>query len=256
MTPRPGSPSTAQRTSMSRGRAAPPGEVHSRRSSGQGTSSRRCWTRAALSGGAHSSTAAARRMMPGRTSPSTRGTFIYRGHTMERVDAGDRLRGQAAPERRRRHVAQRRRNLEGGNGPRHHLEDGRDGVQGQDRHSSNGGAGWTTIVPSTANAGSYAWTVPGIASANGLVRVKESTTGTPADTSDETFSVVLARPLISLSRTALSFGAPLGGTATPNQQVVISNADAGTLSWTATPSAAWITATPGAGRTAGRSRSA
>ena len=59
------------------------------------------------------------------------------------------------------------------------------------------------------------------------------------------FSTVLPQTIV-LSRTSLRFGS-VGGTTTKTQSVLISDGGTGTLHWTATPSAAWITAAPGSG---------
>ncbi len=59
-------------------------------------------------------------------------------------------------------------------------------------------------------------------------------------------------PAIHLSRTALNYGAVAGGVSTSSQQILIANAGAGTLAWTATPSTAWITATPASGAGTGK----
>ena len=67
-------------------------------------------------------------------------------------------------------------------------------------------------------------------------------------TSSAAVRIILARPPeIHLNRTALSFGAPQGGIPTAVQPVLITNSGGGALAWTAVPSAAWITATPGSG---------
>ena len=124
-------------------------------------------------------------------------------------------------------------------------------------YSTNDGASWATIAASTTNLGSFAWRVPSIASASCRVRVREATTGTPSDVSDAPFSIVLAKPRITLSRTTMSFGGVTGGTPAPYQTVLIANPEGEILHWTATPSASWITATPssGTGAASGHDRS-
>jgi hypothetical protein len=54
-------------------------------------------------------------------------------------------------------------------------------------------------------------------------------------------------PEVHLSRTSLNFGASVGTVATGNQNILITNPQAGILHWTATPAAAWITVSPGSG---------
>jgi len=58
-------------------------------------------------------------------------------------------------------------------------------------------------------------------------------------------------PTIALSRTKLVFGAAAGGATTGAQSVVVSNSGTGTLVWTATAGAAWISVAPGSGTGAG-----
>ncbi|MCP5046731.1 MAG: hypothetical protein GY940_06140 [bacterium] len=60
-------------------------------------------------------------------------------------------------------------------------------------YSTNNGSSWTTITSSTANDGSYSWTVPSVSSSNCRVRVEE-TDGNPSDTSNSVFSIVTVTP--------------------------------------------------------------
>ncbi|MFC2161966.1 SBBP repeat-containing protein, partial [Acidobacteriota bacterium] len=57
-------------------------------------------------------------------------------------------------------------------------------------YSTNSGAVWATIVASTANTGTYPWTIPNTLSAQCLVRISEAADGNPVDTSDLLFSIV------------------------------------------------------------------
>jgi len=57
-------------------------------------------------------------------------------------------------------------------------------------YSTNGGTTWTTIVASTANTGTYAWTVPNAGSANGLVRVSDAANAAVFDVSNAVFTIV------------------------------------------------------------------
>jgi len=107
-------------------------------------------------------------------------------------------------------------------------------------YSSNGGTGWTTIIASTANDGSYSWTVPDIASTVCLIRISPAAGGAPTDTSDAPFTISSGTPVLRLSRTTMNFGAQAGN-ATPGQAVVITNAGTGTLYWAAARSSSWIT---------------
>ena len=65
-------------------------------------------------------------------------------------------------------------------------------------YSTDNGNSWTDIAPSTANDGSYNWTVPNIPSTNCLVRVSEAADGTPADISDAVFSIY-SQPFITVA---------------------------------------------------------
>ncbi len=108
--------------------------------------------------------------------------------------------------------------------------------------STDGGQNYTEIIASTPNSGSYQWTVPSTPSATCLIRISEAGNGSYADVSDAPFRILSPfSPTIKLSRASLSFGAAAGGAATAGQPVVVSNTGAGTLAWTAQPSAAWVT---------------
>jgi len=96
-------------------------------------------------------------------------------------------------------------------------------------YSTDNGTSYSSIVASTANTGSYGWTVPNAPSTTCLVRVSDALIGTLTDMSDAIFSIVFAAPRIALSRTSLAFGAVAGGTSTSSQSVVISNSGGGTL---------------------------
>jgi hypothetical protein len=71
-------------------------------------------------------------------------------------------------------------------------------------YSTNDGTGWSTIVSSTANDGSYSWTVPAVSSSNCKVRISE-TDGDPSDTSDSVFSIV------TVSNPGITVTSPNGG---------------------------------------------
>jgi hypothetical protein len=66
-------------------------------------------------------------------------------------------------------------------------------------YSIDGGNAWTVITASTANSGSYNWTVPSISSTNCLVRVSDADSGgPPSDVSDSPFSI-LPHPSITVT---------------------------------------------------------
>ncbi|MCX6564566.1 MAG: SBBP repeat-containing protein [Candidatus Aminicenantes bacterium] len=58
------------------------------------------------------------------------------------------------------------------------------------QYSTDRGANWTTIVASTTNTGTYAWTVPDASSVNGLVRVSDAANAAAFDVSDAAFTLV------------------------------------------------------------------
>ena len=56
-------------------------------------------------------------------------------------------------------------------------------------YSANGGGSWNTIIASTANTGSYPWTVPNNPSLSYLVRISDAADGNPSDISNAYFTV-------------------------------------------------------------------
>lgn len=56
--------------------------------------------------------------------------------------------------------------------------------------STNGGTGYSTIIASTPNNGSYAWTVPNTPSANCLVRISDAANADISDVSDSAFTII------------------------------------------------------------------
>ncbi|UCH98401.1 MAG: S8 family serine peptidase [Candidatus Aminicenantes bacterium] len=119
-------------------------------------------------------------------------------------------------------------------------------------YTTNNGSSWSTITSSTANDGSYSWTVTGTESSQCLVKVSEAADGNPSDTSDQVFSITESTPPgIALSRTRLNFGSVRFGTTTGNQVIWINNSGGGTLNWIVNTSAAWLNCTPASGTNAG-----
>ncbi|MFQ6092104.1 MAG: hypothetical protein ACE5OR_05395 [bacterium] len=64
-------------------------------------------------------------------------------------------------------------------------------------YTFDGGASWVTVADSTANTGSYVWTVPNTPSSSCLVRVRDRSDPTVADVSDDPFSIC-AQPSITV----------------------------------------------------------
>ena len=57
-------------------------------------------------------------------------------------------------------------------------------------YSTNSGTGWTTVIASTTNSGTYPWTVPATPSATCLVRVSDASNAAISDVSDAVFTIV------------------------------------------------------------------
>src|SRR5206468_2489763 len=76
-----------------------------------------------------------------------------------------------------------------------------------------------------------------------------SATGATPVTVPVTFTVAAAPvpPAIGASPTSLSFAATQGGANPANQTVSLSNTGGGTLSWSASDNAAWLSLTPASG---------
>ena len=81
-------------------------------------------------------------------------------------------------------------------------------------YSLNAGSTWTTIIASTPNDGSEAWTVPTSATTQGLVRVSDALNAATNDISNANFTITVA-PSNSVTVTAPNGGENLtGGTST------------------------------------------
>jgi len=105
--------------------------------------------------------------------------------------------------------------------------------------ASGTGTGMVTVSVAigTLTAGSY----------SGAITV--SATGTPSVTVPVTFAVT-ATPTINLSPSSLSFTATQGAANPTSQTVSITNTG-GTLSWSASDNASWLSVTPGSGSSTG-----
>jgi len=105
--------------------------------------------------------------------------------------------------------------------------------------SIDGGTNYTTIVASTANTGSYSWTVPSSASAACRIRVSDAAGGT-SDASNGSFTITSAGSCsYTINPSSQSVGLS-GGTGS-----VTVTAGSG-CAWTATSNAPWLTVTSGA----------
>jgi len=121
-------------------------------------------------------------------------------------------------------------------------------------YSSNNGGSWTSVIGSTANDGSYSWTVPNITSTSCRVRIGEASDGSPTDASNAVFSIIIPLPPeISLNRTQFYYGAIAGGAVTGAQALRIDNTGGGALQWTALANNSWIITSPASGTDSGES---
>jgi len=112
--------------------------------------------------------------------------------------------------------------------------------------SSDNGSTWSTIITSTANDGTYTWTVPNVSSSQCLVRIEE-TDGSPSDTSNSVFSISSGggtSAWISLNRERLNFGGTVNGSSPAQQTFFIDNSGSGTLNWTLSDNADWLSCSP------------
>ncbi len=57
-------------------------------------------------------------------------------------------------------------------------------------YSLDNGSNWTVVDASTANTGSFSWTVPDAETDTGLIRISDASDGAPSDVSDAAFSIV------------------------------------------------------------------
>src|SRR5882672_9107267 len=118
--------------------------------------------------------------------------------------------------------------------------------------SASDNAAWLTLSPAlgTGNGTVTLTAATGTlttGSYSGLITL--SATGAANVTVPVTFTVAAAPvpPAIGASPTSLSFAATQGGANPANQTVSISNTGVGTLSWSASDNAAWLTLTPASG---------
>ena len=87
---------------------------------------------------------------------------------------------------------------------------------------------------------------------SGLITIVGTGAANSPQTVSVSFDVTAApTPTIGLSATTLSFSAVQGGSNPANKIISISNSGGGTLSWTATGSASWLSLTPASGTGAG-----
>ncbi len=90
-------------------------------------------------------------------------------------------------------------------------------------YSLNSGGSYTTIIASTPNDGSFAWTVPNVSSTTALVRISDAADGNPSDVSNAVFSIIQGESLTLIS---------------PNGGETLTSGSVHTITWTATGSIA------------------
>ena len=110
-------------------------------------------------------------------------------------------------------------------------------------YTADGGANWATITSAAPNTGFYNWTVPDIISSRCIIKISEASTGTPADTGNAMFSII-SRPTIHINPNKLNFSAKKNGAVTDPQEIRIVNKGGGTLNWSISSDASWLTVSP------------
>ncbi|ALA58834.1 beta strand repeat-containing protein [Nitrospira moscoviensis] len=116
-------------------------------------------------------------------------------------------------------------------------------------------AAWLTVTPATGtNSGTLTASVnlSGLAAGTYHAAVTISGSGVTAKTVPVTLTVsAAAAPAIGLNPTSLSFSGTVGGANPAAKSIGISNAGGGTLTWTASDNAAWLTLSPTSGTNSG-----
>ena len=110
-----------------------------------------------------------------------------------------------------------------------------------------------TILSSTANDGTQDWTVPGSLSSgsNYQIRITATANGSVTDTGGVfKITAAAAQAEIALSRTRINAGAVVSGVHTGPQAFRIGNSGTGTLNWTISDNAGWLTVSPTSGTNA------
>jgi len=111
-------------------------------------------------------------------------------------------------------------------------------------YSTNNKGTWNTIIASTTNDGSYAWTIPNTPSSSCFVKISEAADGFPYNISYSAFSIGTGSggPEIGVNHTALYYGSLKSSSVkTPPQQIIVDNSSGiGTLNWQASDDAPWL----------------
>lgn len=67
-------------------------------------------------------------------------------------------------------------------------------------YSTNGGSTFTMVTASTANSGTFNWSVPAVNASTCRIRISEATTGVPTDMSDANFTLHITPPDLAIVR--------------------------------------------------------
>ena len=117
-------------------------------------------------------------------------------------------------------------------------------------------AAWLTLTPASGtNAGTITANanMTGLAAGTYNTTITLSATGATAKTVSVSLTVTApnSSPAIGLNTTSLGFAGTVGGTNPSAQTIAVSNVGGGTLSWTASDNAAWLTLSPVSGTNSG-----
>lgn len=116
-------------------------------------------------------------------------------------------------------------------------------------------ASWLTMSPTSGTgSGTSTATIATTGLTPGTYSATITVTASGASNTPRTIPVTLtlnAAPVISRNPTALTFTATQGGTNPATQTVTITNSGTGTLNWTASDNAAWLSITPASGTNSG-----
>jgi hypothetical protein len=109
---------------------------------------------------------------------------------------------------------------------------------------------WETLFASTPNDGTESWVVTGPASSPCRIRVSSLDDPSVYDISDGDFSII-SPPSLSFSPTSLTFTSTQGGANPPPQTLEVWNSGGGSMNWTASKNANWLTLSPTSGNSSG-----
>lgn len=109
-------------------------------------------------------------------------------------------------------------------------------------YSTDNGVTWKFVISSTANDGSYGWSVPETPSTKCLVKILAISDNTITDTSNAVFRISSGKPpKIQVLWDRYNFGYIVGGAApTGAQPLLIGNIGGKTMHWSAAKDQSWI----------------